>query len=180
MAPRRWKRSPASCRAQFSWTYEYVDSDGLAFDSNIACQELPANGEDECAEAGKELWHTGGRPALRLLDVDNPVVLPVGANVRLLVTADDVLHNFAMPAFGIKMDANPGKINETWIEITREGTYYGQCSEICGAGHSYMPIAVKVVSKAAFDQWAERAKQEFARAGEPGDGPHLAQVQGAE
>ncbi len=153
--------------AQFSWSYEYVDADGLTFDSNIACQELPANDEDECAEAGKELWHTGGEPALRLLDVDNPVVLPVGANVRLLVTADPdgVIHAWAVPALGIKLDAVPGRINETWFRIDREGAYYGQCSELCGTGHGFMPIKVIGVSRDAYAKWLARAREEFAGAG---------------
>ncbi len=147
---------------QWYWSYEYPDHGDFTFDAIMLS-------DDEREE---------GQP--RLLATDNFVVLPVDTKIRLLVTADDVLHNFAMPAFGIKLDANPGKINETWMEITREGTYYGQCSEICGAGHSYMPIAIKAVSKAAFDEWVVQAKQEYARAGEPEGGPHLAQVQGAE
>lgn len=164
--------------AQFSWTYEYVDSDGLAFDSNIACQELPANGEDECAEAGKQLWHTGGNPALRLLDVDNPVVLPVGANVRVLVTADPdgVIHAWAVPALGVKLDAVPGRINETWFRIDREGAYYGQCTELCGVGHGFMPIKVIGVSKDAYAKWLARAKKEFAEAGAAGPPLRLAEA----
>jgi cytochrome c oxidase subunit 2 len=147
---------------QWYWSYEYPDHGDFTFDAIMLT-------DDEREE---------GQP--RLLATDNLVVLPVDTKIRLLVTADDVLHNFAMPAFGIKMDANPGKINETWVQITREGIYYGQCSEICGTGHSYMPIAIKAVSKAAFDEWVAQAKQVYARAGEPEGGPHLAQVQGAE
>jgi len=147
---------------QWYWSYEYPDHGDFTFDGIML-------GDDERVE---------GQP--RLLATDTFVVLPVDTRIRLLVTADDVLHSFAMPAFGIKLDANPGKINETWMEITREGTYYGQCSEICGLGHSYMPIAIKAVSKAAFEEWAGQAKDEYARAGKPGYGPHLAQVQGVE
>lgn len=149
---------------QFSWTYEYVDEDGMTFDSNIACQEIPADGEDECAEVGKDLWHTGGKPALRLLDVDNPMVVPVGANVRILITADPegVIHSWAMPAFGVKLDAVPGRINETWFRVDREGSYYGQCSELCGTGHGFMPIKVIAMSKADYGKWLARAKSEFA------------------
>ena len=143
---------------QWYWSYEYPDHGDFTFDAVMLT-------DDELKE---------GQP--RLLATDNMVVLPVDTRIRLLVTADDVLHNFALPAFGIKMDANPGKINETWVQITREGTYYGQCSEICGTGHSYMPISVKAVSKAAFDEWVAQAKQEYARAGEPEAGPYLAQV----
>ena len=147
---------------QWYWSYEYPDYGDFTFDGIML-------GDDERGE---------GQP--RLLATDTFVVLPVDTKIRLLVTADDVLHNFAMPAFGIKLDANPGKINETWMEITREGTYYGQCSEICGAGHSYMPIAIKAVSKAAFDEWVGQARQEYARAGEPAEKTRLARVQGAE
>ena len=147
---------------QWYWSYEYPDHGDFTFDGIMLS-------DDERKE---------GQP--RLLATDTFVVLPIDTKIRLLVTADDVLHAFALPAFGIKLDANPGKINETWMEITREGTYYGQCSEICGAGHSYMPIAIKAVSKAAFDEWVGQAKTEYARAGKPEDGPHLAQVQNAE
>ncbi len=147
---------------QWYWSYEYPDHGDFTFDGIMLS-------DDEREE---------GQP--RLLATDTFVVLPIDTKIRLLVTADDVLHAFAMPAFGIKLDANPGKINETWMEITREGTYYGQCSEICGAGHSYMPIAIKAVSKAAFDEWVGQAQEEYARAGKPEDGSHLAQVQNAE
>jgi len=143
---------------QWYWSYEYPDHGDFTFDAVMLT-------DDELKE---------GQP--RLLATDNMVVLPVDTRIRLLVTADDVLHNFALPAFGIKMDANPGKINETWVQITREGTYYGQCSEICGSGHSYMPISVKAVSKAAFEEWVAKAKQDYARAGAPETGPYLAQV----
>ncbi len=147
---------------QWYWSYEYPDHGDFTFDAIMLS-------DDEREE---------GQP--RLLATDNFVVLPVDTKIRLLVTADDVLHNFAMPAFGIKLDANPGKINETWMEITREGTYYGQCSEICGAGHSYMPIAIKAVSKAAFAEWVGRAKEEYARVGEPEDDIRVARARGAE
>ncbi len=143
---------------QWYWSYEYPDHGDFTFDGIMLS-------DDELDE---------GQP--RLLATDNFVVLPVDTKIRLLVTADDVLHALAVPAFGIKLDANPGKINETWVQITREGTYYGQCSEICGSGHSYMPIAIKAVSKAAFDEWVEQAKQEYARVDEPEGGPRLAQV----
>jgi cytochrome c oxidase subunit 2 len=147
---------------QWYWSYEYPDHGDFTFDGIMLS-------DDEREE---------GQP--RLLATDTFVVLPVDTKIRLLVTADDVLHNFAMPAFGIKLDANPGMINETWVQITREGTYYGQCSEICGAGHSYMPIAIKAVSKEAFDEWVEQAKEEYARAGGPGESTRLARIQGAE
>ncbi len=129
---------------QWYWSYEYPDHGNFTFDANM----VP---EDELQD---------DQP--RLLATDNALVLPVDTRIRILVTASDVLHNFAMPAFGLKMDAVPGRINETWVSINREGTYYGQCSEICGAGHSYMPIMIKAVSKAEFEAWVEKAKVEFA------------------
>ena len=93
----------------------------------------------------------------RLLTVDNEFVVPVGKTVRLLVTAADVLHAFAMPAFGVKMDAVPGRLNETWFKAEAEGLYYGQCSELCGKDHAYMPIAIRVVDQAKFDTWLAAA-----------------------
>ena len=99
---------------------------------------------------------------LRLLAVDNELVVPVDTTVRVLVTADDVIHSWAVPAFGIKQDSIPGRLRETWLRVKKEGVYYGQCSELCGTGHGFMPIAVRVVSKEAFKAWLEEAKQKFA------------------
>jgi len=93
----------------------------------------------------------------RLLAVDNEVVVPVNQTVRLLITAGDVLHSFAMPAFGVKMDAVPGRLNETWFKAEREGLYYGQCSELCGKDHAFMPIAIRVVSEEQYNSWATAA-----------------------
>ena len=129
---------------QWYWSYEYPDHGNFTFDANMVA--------DEDIEEGQ----------LRLLSTDNVVVLPVDTKIRILVTASDVLHNFAMPSFGIKMDGVPGRINETWVTITREGTFYGQCSELCGTGHSYMPIEIKAVSKAEFEEWIKWAQEEFA------------------
>ena len=129
---------------QWYWTYEYPDYDNLTFDAVM----IP----DEDIRAGQ----------LRLLETDNRLVLPVQTNIRILVTADDVLHSWAIPAFGIKMDAVPGRINETWVRIEHEGVYYGQCSELCGIYHGFMPITVEAVSKEAFAEWVEKAKEEFA------------------
>lgn len=143
---------------QWYWSYEYPDHGNFTFDAlMVATEDL------------KE-----GQP--RLLETDNYVVLPVNTKVRLLITAADVLHSFALPAMGVKLDAVPGRINETWVEITREGTFYGQCSEICGTNHSFMPIGVKAVSKAAYAEWVEKAKQEFARVDEPGAAARVAQA----
>jgi cytochrome c oxidase subunit 2 len=97
----------------------------------------------------------------RLLAVDNEVVVPVNTTVRLVVTAADVIHAFAMPAFGVKMDAMPGRLNETWFKAEKEGTFYGQCSEICGKDHAYMPIAIRVVSQDKYDAWMTMAKTDL-------------------
>ncbi len=129
---------------QWYWSYEYPDHGDFTFDALMVA--------DEDLEEGQK----------RLLTTDAAVVLPVDTRIRLLITASDVLHAFALPSMGIKLDAVPGRINETWLEITKEGTYYGQCSEICGTGHSYMPIMVKAVSKEAFAEWAEQAREEYA------------------
>ena len=119
------------------------------------------------------------RDRKRLLDTDNVVVLPVETNIRLLITASDVLHAFALPAMGIKLDAVPGQVNETWLRINEEGTYYGQCSELCGTGHSYMPITIKAVSKADFDSWVAQAKEEFAAVESDSDDLRVAEAAAA-
>jgi len=129
---------------QWYWGYEYIDEDELSFEAVML-------EEDELKE---------GQP--RLLATDNMIVLPVDTNIRLLTTAEDVLHSWAMPAFGVKLDAVPGRINETWMRIEEEGIYYGQCSELCGARHGFMPIAVKAVSKEEYKKWLVKAKEEFA------------------
>ena len=134
---------------QWYWTYEYPDQGGISFDS------LLLEGDD-LAERQKV---DPGAP--RLLAVDNEVVVPSGATVRLIVTASDVIHNWAMPSFGTKMDGIPGRLNETWFKVDREGVYYGQCSELCGSRHAFMPIAVRVVSKEKFDSWAKAAADDI-------------------
>ncbi|AWI56250.1 cytochrome c oxidase subunit II [Sinorhizobium fredii] len=132
---------------QWYWSYEYeVGESPLSFDSLLLKDE-------DRASAGKE--DKAAYP--RLLAVDNEVVVPVGKTVRLLVTAADVIHAFAMPAFGVKIDAVPGRLNETWFKADREGLYYGQCSELCGKDHAYMPIAVRVVSQEKYDAWLAAA-----------------------
>ena len=128
---------------QWYWSYEYPDHDNIAFDSYII--------EDE------DLKDTD----IRLLSVDNQVVLPVDTTIRIQTTGADVIHNWAVPAFGTKLDAVPGKLNEGWIRVEKTGTYYGQCSELCGTRHGFMPIAVKVVSKENFEKWVKQAKLEF-------------------
>lgn len=131
--------------SQWYWSYEYMDHDGLMFDAIMLTDE----------EAAAE-----GEP--RLLATDTRVVVPVGKSVRLLVTASDVLHAWAMPAFGIKIDAVPGRLNETWFRADREGVYYGQCSELCGIRHAFMPIVVEVVSEESYAAWLEEAKEQYA------------------
>ncbi len=128
---------------QWYWEYEYPDQGGFTFDSVMLTS-------DEAAARGTP----------RLLDVDNRVVVPVGATVKVLTTAADVIHSFAMPAFYMKMDAVPGRINETWFKTDRPGVYFGQCSELCGAKHSNMPIAIEVLPKAQFDAWVAAKQKE--------------------
>jgi cytochrome c oxidase subunit 2 len=125
---------------QWYWSYEYPDHGDFTFDSYM----IP---EDELKEGQR-----------RLLAVDNRFVVPVDTTIRLLVTATDVLHAFAMPSLGLKLDAVPGRLHETWMRIEAEGIYYGQCSEICGVNHAYMPIAIEAVSKERFAEWVEEAK----------------------
>ena len=99
----------------------------------------------------------------RLLAVDNEVVVPVNKVVKVMITANDVLHAWALPSFGVKRDAVPGRINETWFKADRTGTFYGQCSELCGIKHAYMPITVNVVTEEEYSQWLDKAKVEFAK-----------------
>ena len=114
---------------QWYWTYVYPDHGDLSFDANL----IP---DDKIDKAKGEI---------RLLSTDNAVVLPIGKNIRLLTTATDVIHAWTVPAFGVKVDATPGRINEQWFNIREPGTYYGQCSELCGIRHGFMPIQVKAV-----------------------------------
>jgi cytochrome c oxidase subunit 2 len=128
------------------WGYEYAadQGGGFKFDSNMVdAKDLKPD-----------------QP--RLLTVDNEMVVPVNKTVKVQVTAADVLHSFAMPSFGIKVDAVPGRLNETWFRADKEGVYHGQCSELCGNGHPYMPITVRVVSEQQYAAWLTEAKQKFA------------------
>jgi len=138
---------------QWSWDYEYQLETPLSF-SSFMLQE------GDRAAAGKEDKATYPR----LLAVDNEVVVPANTTVRLLVTASDVIHAFAMPAFGVKVDAVPGRINETWFKAEREGLYYGQCSELCGKDHAFMPIAIRVVDQAKYDSWVAAAATDLGAA----------------
>jgi cytochrome c oxidase subunit 2 len=132
---------------QWYWSYEYPDSGGFSFDANLV--------------ADKDL--KAGQP--RLLTTDNALVVPAGAIVRLQTTSTDVIHSWAIPSFGVKEDAVPGRLNETWFKVDEPGMYYGQCSELCGNGHGFMPIMVQALSKADYDAWVAQAKQKFAEAG---------------
>jgi cytochrome c oxidase subunit II len=133
---------------QWYWSYAYPDNGKFEFDSIMLSD----------AERKKQ----NPEPP-RLLGVDNEMVVPVNKIVRMHVIGADVIHAFAVPSFGIKIDAIPGRLNETWFKATREGVYYGQCSELCGKDHAFMPIAVRVVSEQAFTAWVEDAKKKFAR-----------------
>jgi cytochrome c oxidase subunit 2 len=126
---------------QWYWSYAYPDNGKFEFDSLLAADKQP-----------------------RMLGVDNELVVPVNKVIRVQVTGADVIHSFAVPAFGIKIDAIPGRLNETWFKATKTGMFYGQCSELCGKDHAFMPIAVRVVSDQDFAAWVESAKKKFASA----------------
>jgi cytochrome c oxidase subunit II len=127
---------------QWYWSYAYPDNGKFEFDSLLAQDKQP-----------------------RLLGVDNEMVVPVNKVIRVQTTGADVIHAFAVPAFGIKIDSIPGRLNETWFKATKTGMYYGQCSELCGKDHAFMPIAVRVVSDQEFASWVETAKKKYASGG---------------
>ncbi|OAF12774.1 cytochrome c oxidase subunit II [Bradyrhizobium neotropicale] len=127
---------------QWYWSYAYPDNGKFEFDSLMAQDKQP-----------------------RLLGVDNEMVVPVNKVIRVQTTGADVIHAFAVPSFGVKIDAIPGRLNETWFKATKTGMYYGQCSELCGKDHAFMPIAVRVVSDQEFASWVESAKKKFASGG---------------
>src|ERR1700728_649178 len=134
---------------QWYWSYAYPDNGNFEFDSLIVAEkDLKAD-----------------QP--RLLTVDNEMVVPVNKVVHVLITGADVIHSFNVPSFGIRIDAIPGRINDTWFKATTEGVFYGECSELCGKDHSFMPIAVRVVSDSDFTAWLTHAKQEFSADGAP-------------
>ncbi|MBX6328165.1 MAG: cytochrome c oxidase subunit II [Pseudolabrys sp.] len=128
---------------QWFWSYSYPDQK-FEFDSLMV--------QDKDLKPGEP----------RLLAVDNPMVVPVNKVVRVLVTGADVIHSFSVPSFGIKVDAIPGRVNETWFKAEREGVYYGQCSQLCGRDHAFMPIAVRVVSEGEYSAWLDAAKKKYA------------------
>jgi len=129
---------------QWYWGYEYPD-ENIIFDSYMI--------EEKDLKPDQP----------RLLAVDNEVVVPVNKVVKVLITANDVLHAWALPSFGVKRDAVPGRINETWFKAEKVGTYYGQCSELCGIKHAFMPITVKVVSEDEYEEWLSEARVKFAK-----------------
>jgi len=124
---------------QWYWSYAYPDNGKFEFDSLLAADKQP-----------------------RLLGVDNEMVVPVNKVIRVQTTGADVIHAFAVPSFGIKIDSIPGRLNETWFKATKVGMYYGQCSELCGKDHAFMPIAVRVVNDQEFAAWVETAKKKYA------------------
>jgi len=130
---------------QWFWSYEYPDNGNFTFDAYM----IP----DNEIKPGQ----------YRLLEADNHVVVPIDTTIKVLIAAEDVIHAWAMPAFGVKEDAVPGRLNESWFKATKEGVYYGQCSELCGNGHAYMPIVVEVVSKDKFQEWVKEAQTKFAK-----------------
>lgn len=129
---------------QWYWGYQYVDNGGFFFESRM----IP---DGELKEGD-----------IRLLAVDNEVVLPVDTKIRIQLSSADVIHALAVPALGLKQDAVPGRLNETWVEISKPGTYYGQCSELCGVNHGFMPIKFRAVSKEEFKEWVIEAQAKFA------------------
>jgi cytochrome c oxidase subunit 2 len=126
---------------QWYWTYNYPDNGKFEFDS-LMLQDKDRKDDQP-----------------RLLSVDNEMVVPVNKVVRLETIGSDVIHSFAVPSFGVRIDAIPGRLNEAWFKATREGVYYGQCSELCGKDHAFMPIAVRVVSEQAFKEWVDAANK---------------------
>jgi cytochrome c oxidase subunit II len=129
---------------QWFWSYSYPDSGNFEFNSLMV--------QEKDLQPGQ----------LRLLAVDNEMVVPINKVVHVLVTGADVIHSFTVPSFGIRMDAIPGRVNETWFKATIEGVFYGQCSELCGKDHAFMPIAVRVVNENDFNTWLNSAKQKYA------------------
>jgi cytochrome c oxidase subunit 2 len=127
---------------QWYWSYEYPDAGDIGFDSNIIA--------DSDLKPGQK----------RLLDVDNRLLVPIGANVRVLIAGSDVMHSWFVPSFGVQMYAVVGRLNETWFNVEREGVYYGQCNQICGVNHAFMPIVVEAVSKDAFAKWIDEKKKQ--------------------
>jgi len=141
---------------QWYWSYEYPDQKDLAFDSNVI--------QDADLKPGQK----------RLLDVDNPLVVPIHTSVRVLVTSTDVIHSWFIPAFGVQEYAIIGRLNESWFNVDHEGTYYGECNQICGINHAFMPIKIVALSKEDFRKWLATAQKKFAHNNTDGAGLRLA------
>jgi len=146
---------------QWYWSYEYVD-EGFGFDSYMIGAPAVGGENRKKPEVIAQLEAAGYTEQQFLLATDTAVVIPVGQTIVVQVTGSDVIHSWAMPAFGVKQDAVPGRLAETWSTAEKEGVYFGQCSELCGNAHAYMPITVKVVSEEAYAQWLGNAKEEYA------------------
>ena len=146
---------------QWYWSYEYVD-EGFGFDSYMIGAPAVGGENRKTPEVIAQLEAAGYTEQQFLLATDTAVVIPVGQTIVVQVTGSDVIHSWAMPAFGVKQDAVPGRLAETWFTAEKEGVYFGQCSELCGNAHAYMPITVKVVSEEAYAQWLGTAKEEYA------------------
>jgi cytochrome c oxidase subunit II len=133
---------------QWYWTYEYPDNGNFTFDAYmIAAEDL----------------QSGQR---RLLETDNRLVVPVGTNIRIQTTSEDVIHSWGVPQFGVKVDAIPGRLNEMWVNVLEPGTYYGHCYELCGVNHAFMPVTVEALPKEEFEAWVREAQTKFARVGD--------------
>jgi cytochrome c oxidase subunit 2 len=140
---------------QWYWSYEYPDQGDISFNSSML-------DDDTTKKQGKP----------RLLAVDNPVVVPVGTVVRVLIAGTDVIHSWFVPSIGVQEYAMPGRVNEAWLQIDRPGTYYGQCNQICGINHPFMPIEIHALSQEDFAKWVDSAKKQFGRNGDQrDDGP---------
>lgn len=155
---------------QWYWTYEYVDHE-FGFDSYMIGAPATLSSEDEAAGAianqygpvmEQKLIDAGYSRDAWLLATDTAVVVPVGKTIVMQVTGSDVIHSWTIPAFGVKQDGVPGRLAELWFNAEQEGIYFGQCSELCGQAHAYMPITVKVVSEEAYEQWLNAARAEYA------------------
>ncbi len=146
---------------QWYWGYEYPE-EGFSYDSYMIGS--PATGGDNSynEEVEAQLIEAGYEPEHFLLATDTQVVVPVGKTVVVQVTGGDVIHSWTIPAFGVKQDGIPGRLAELWFEAEREGIYFGQCSELCGIAHAYMPITVKVVSEEEYAEWLEQMREEYA------------------
>ena len=141
---------------QWYWTYEYPDQNGLSFDSNLIPEADLKPGQK------------------RLLDVDNPLVVPVDTVIRVYITGTDVIHSWFIPSFGVQEYAIVGRLNESWMKVEHPGVYYGQCNQICGINHAFMPIKIEAVSKDDFERWLGDAKKKFAHKDDSGAAVHVA------